>query len=146
MLVHLWHRKQQHHLICLVERHRKRTIIIIIPQPNIFTETRTQKSFRVCGLSSCNLLAKSNSFVLCVVLLLCLVSELQKPSGLERRTVFRGCGRCSCSLLTEINNFGLGTILISYLLSEIQKPSSSRQEPRTVIRVLDVVAVISSPK
>jgi hypothetical protein len=55
-------------------------IIIIIPKPNIFTETLTQDSFRVCDLSSCNLVAETNSFVLCAVFLSCLVSELEKPS------------------------------------------------------------------
>jgi hypothetical protein len=66
--------------------------IIIIRKPNIFTKTRTQDSFRVCDLSSCNLLAETNNSVLCAVLLSCLASEIQKPSspGLEPRTVFIG--------------------------------------------------------
>jgi hypothetical protein len=50
----------------------------IVPKPNTFTETRTQDSYRVCDLSSCNLLAETNNFVLCAVLVSCLVSELQK--------------------------------------------------------------------
>jgi hypothetical protein len=49
------------------------------PQPSIFTETRTQESFRVCDLCFCNLLAETNNFVLCAVLLSCFVSELQEP-------------------------------------------------------------------
>jgi hypothetical protein len=66
-------------------------IFVIIPKPNIFARTRTQNSFTVCGLSSCNLLAETNNFVLYAVLLSCLFSELQKPSspGLEPRTVLR---------------------------------------------------------
>jgi hypothetical protein len=42
-------------------------MIIIIPNTNIFTEPRTQDSFRVCVLSSCNLLVENN-FVLCAIL------------------------------------------------------------------------------
>jgi hypothetical protein len=60
--------------IRIVEYHRKK-----IPKPNVFTETRTQGSFRVCDLSSCNLRAETNNFDLGAVLLSGLVSELQKP-------------------------------------------------------------------
>jgi hypothetical protein len=61
----------------------------IIPKP-IFTETRTQDSFRVCDLSFCNLLAETNNFVLGASLPSCLISELQeRPSpGLELTTHF----------------------------------------------------------
>jgi hypothetical protein len=51
----------------------------IIPKPNIFTETRTQGSFRVRDLCSCNFLAETNNFGLGAVLLSYLVSELQEP-------------------------------------------------------------------
>jgi hypothetical protein len=37
---------------------KKKNIIIINPKCNIFTEARTQDSFRVCDLSSYNLLAE----------------------------------------------------------------------------------------
>jgi hypothetical protein len=74
---------EPNHSIRIVEYHRKIIIIIIIPKPNIFNETRIQGIFRVCDPSSCNLLAETNNFVLCVVFLLCLVSELQKPPSLE---------------------------------------------------------------
>jgi hypothetical protein len=49
-----------------------------------------RKVFGVCDLSSCNLLVQTNNSVLCAVLLLCLLSKLQKPSspGLEPRLVF----------------------------------------------------------
>jgi hypothetical protein len=61
----------------------------VIPKPRIFTETRIEYSFRVCDLSSCNLLSETNNSVLCTVLS-CLVFELLKPSspGLEPRTFF----------------------------------------------------------
>jgi hypothetical protein len=70
----------------IVEYYRKK----IIPKPKIFTESRTQDSFRVCDFSSCNLLSDKNKFCLDAVLLLCLVLELHKTSssGLEPRTVF----------------------------------------------------------
>jgi hypothetical protein len=42
----------------------------IIPKHKIFTETRTQDSFRVCDLSSCNLLSETNKFCLGAVILL----------------------------------------------------------------------------
>jgi hypothetical protein len=69
----------------IVEYYRK-----IIPQPKIFNETRTQDSFRVCDLSSCNLLSETNKFCLDAVLLLCLVLKLHRTSwsGLEPKTVF----------------------------------------------------------
>jgi hypothetical protein len=107
-------------------------IIITIPKP-IFTETQTHASFRIYDLSSFNLLPKANTFVLCVFLLSCLVSELQKISlpGLEPRTVSRHCVRCSCTLLTETKNFYHGAVLLSCLLSELQKTASSRLGPRT---------------
>jgi hypothetical protein len=89
-LVNLYCPKISHrpeHYIRINEYHRK---IIIISKPNIFTETRTQGSFWVCDLSFCNLLAETNNLVLFAVLLLPLVSELQKPSSpeLEPRTAF----------------------------------------------------------
>jgi hypothetical protein len=37
-------------------------IIIITPKSNTFTETRTRDSFRICDLSSRNLLAETNIF------------------------------------------------------------------------------------
>jgi hypothetical protein len=77
--------------VCHPEGHVSLNIIEkIIPKPKIFTETRTQDSFWVCTLSSCNLLSETNKFCLDVVLLLCLVLELHKTSssGLEPRRVF----------------------------------------------------------
>jgi hypothetical protein len=75
------------HSICVVEYHR----IIIIPKGNINTGTRTQD--RLSGLwpYSCNLLFEINKSAFGVVLLSCLVSELQKPSspGLELRTLWK---------------------------------------------------------
>jgi hypothetical protein len=87
-------------------------IITIISKSNIFTETRNQYSFQICDLSSCNLLAETNNFVLCPVLLSCLVSELQKLSSprLELRTVSSGLWPLSCNLLNETNNFVLGDV------------------------------------
>jgi hypothetical protein len=43
----------------VVEYHTK-----IIPKPKIFTETRTQDSFRVCDFSSCNILAETKFCIL----------------------------------------------------------------------------------
>jgi hypothetical protein len=52
-------------LYCLKAYHRPDHLYVllnitekIIPKPNIFTETRTQDSFLVCDVSSCNLLAE----------------------------------------------------------------------------------------
>jgi hypothetical protein len=53
------------------------TTIIIIPKPNNFTKIQAQYNFPFC---SCNLLAETNNFVFCVVLLLLSVSELRNPS------------------------------------------------------------------
>jgi hypothetical protein len=63
----------------------------IILTPNIFTETRTQDSFWICNLSSCNSLFETNNFGLGAVLLSCLVSELQEPPSpvLKLRTFSR---------------------------------------------------------
>jgi hypothetical protein len=95
------------HSIRIVECHRK--IIIIIPKPNIFVDTRIQDSFRVCDSGSSNHIAETNNFVLCTVLS-CLVSELLKSSssGLEPRTVVRDCRLCFCNLLFETNNIDIG--------------------------------------
>jgi hypothetical protein len=133
--------------------------IIIIPKPNIFTETRTQDTFLVydlnscnllqnpssprlelrtdfrgCGLCSCNLPADTNNFGIDAVLLPCLVSELHKPSspGLKPRTDFRGCGLFSCNLPAKTNHFRLSAVLLSCLVFELQKSSSPGIEPRTV--------------
>jgi hypothetical protein len=102
---------------------------IIIPKPSIFTKTRTQGSFRVYDLSSCNL-AETNKFCLGAVLLSRLVTDLQKPSssGLEP-TTFSAVWPFFCNNLTETNNFGLGAVLLSCLVSELQKSSSLGIEP-----------------
>jgi hypothetical protein len=52
-------------------RNSRRRFVIekIIPKPKIFTETGTQDSFRVCALSSCNLLAETNKVALGAFLL-----------------------------------------------------------------------------
>jgi hypothetical protein len=109
----------------------------IIPKPNIFIETRTQDSFRICDPSSCNIVDETNNFVLCAVLLSFLVSELQKPTSprIEPRTFCRGCGPHFCNLLFETNSFGLDAVLLSCLVSELQKPSSSGIELKTVFWV-----------
>jgi hypothetical protein len=56
----------------------------------IFIGTRTQDIFRVCDLSSCNLLAETNKFCLGAFFFSCFVYGLQKSSssGFEPRTVF----------------------------------------------------------
>jgi hypothetical protein len=106
-------------LYCLKAYHRPDNAIcmkiFIIPKPNIFTETRTQDNSWICHLSSCNLLAETNNFVLCTILS-CLVSQL--PSlAIEPRTVFQGCDLCLCNLLSEINNSVLGTVLLSCIVT-----------------------------
>jgi hypothetical protein len=76
---------------CRVEGYVSLNIMVrITPKPKIFTDARTQDSFQVCFLSSCNHLSEWNKFWLGAVLLLCLVLELHKSSslGLERRTDF----------------------------------------------------------
>jgi hypothetical protein len=49
-------------------------------------ESLKLKTFRVCYLRTCNILAKINDFVFRNVLLSCLVSDLHKPSlpGIEQ--------------------------------------------------------------
>jgi hypothetical protein len=118
------------HLIRIVEYQRK-----IIPKSNIFTETRTQDSFRVRGLGFCNLLGETNNFVLCAVLLSCLVYKLQKPSSprLAPRTVFGFVTLVPEKFLAVTNNFVLCAVL-SCLVSELQKLSSLELEPRTFFR------------
>jgi hypothetical protein len=123
------------HVICHPERHVSLIMEKIIPKPKIFTETRTQASFRVWHLSSCNLLSEINKFCLGAVLLLCLVLELHKTysSGLEPGTDL--CyGVCFYNLLFETNNFGLGAVLLLCLVSELQKTSSLRIESKTIFR------------
>jgi hypothetical protein len=81
-------------------------IIIIIPQPNIFTDTRTQDSFRVCDLSSCNLFIETNNFGLGNVLLLCVVSKIQKSLslGFEPRTFSQSFDLSKLSLFLVSRN------------------------------------------
>jgi hypothetical protein len=70
--------------VCHPEGHVSLSIIDkIIPKPKIFTQTRTQDSFRVCDLSPCNLLSERNKFCFGAVPLLCLVLELHKTSSSE---------------------------------------------------------------
>jgi hypothetical protein len=79
------------HVVCHPDGHISLNIIEKInPKPKIFTETRTQDSFQVCALSSCNLLSETNKFCLGAILLMFLVLELHKTSssGLEPRIVF----------------------------------------------------------
>jgi hypothetical protein len=63
----------------------------IITKPNIFNGTRNNVRFCVCCLCCCNLLAETNNSDFGVVLISCLVSELQEPptQGLELRKMFR---------------------------------------------------------
>jgi hypothetical protein len=58
------------------------------------------------------------TFLLCAFLLLCVVSELEKPSSpeIEPGTVLRSCVPCLCNL--------------ACLISELQKPSSLGIESR----------------
>jgi hypothetical protein len=106
---------------------------IIISKPNIFTETRTQDSFWVCDLSSCNL-AWTKKFCLGAILLLVLSFRATETVfiGTGTQESFRVCDLSSCNLLFETNKFGPGTVLLSCLDSEQQKQSSSEIELRTV--------------
>jgi hypothetical protein len=102
-----------------------------------FTRRQIQESFGGRGFCFCNLLFETKNFGLGAVLVLCLVSEVQKPSspGIEPRTVFGdGCGPYFCNLLFETNNFGLGSVLLSCLVSELQEPPSPGIELRTLFR------------
>jgi hypothetical protein len=105
----------------------------LIPKSNIFTLTQTKNSFQVCDLSFCNILAKTKDFVLCAILLSCLISKLWKPSslGCEPWANFQGCGLRSCNLI-KTNNFGLGAVRLLCLVSELQKSSLLGTEPRRV--------------
>jgi hypothetical protein len=79
------------HVACHPESHISLNITErIILKPKIFIETRTHYSFRVCDLSSCNLLSETNKFCLGAILLVFLVLELHNTSssGLEPRAVF----------------------------------------------------------
>jgi hypothetical protein len=83
--------RRMRHVVCHPEGHASLNIIEkIIPKPKIFTETWTQYIFRVCDLSSCNLLSETKKFGIGAVLLLYLVLDLHKTSlsGLEPRTDF----------------------------------------------------------
>jgi vesicle coat complex subunit len=109
-----------YHSIRIVEHHRNIfiiIIIIIISKTYIFTETRNQDCFRVCDLSSCNLLAETNNFVLYAVLLSCLVSSY-------RNHIHRDSNPGQF-LLFETNNFALSAVLLSCLVSELQELPSS---------------------
>jgi hypothetical protein len=50
------------HSIRIVENHGKQIINTGMPKPNIFTGTRTQERFRVCGFCSCNVPAETRSW------------------------------------------------------------------------------------
>jgi hypothetical protein len=63
------------HSMHIIEYHRKK--LSLNPTSSLGLEPR---SFRVCDLSSCNLLAEANKFCLGAILLSCLVSKLQKTS------------------------------------------------------------------
>jgi hypothetical protein len=105
------------HVVCQPKGHISLNIIEnIIPNPKIFTETRTQDSFRVCGLSSCNILSETNKFCLGTVLLLCLVLELHKTSssGLERRTDF-GVVAFVSIIFFSTHNCCLGALILPCL-------------------------------
>jgi hypothetical protein len=55
--------------LCHLEGHVSLNVVEkIIHKPQIFTETRIQDSFRVCDLSSYNLLSETNKFCLGAVL------------------------------------------------------------------------------
>jgi hypothetical protein len=77
------------HVVCHPGDHVSLNIIEKISlNPKIFTETRTQFSFRDFDLRSCNLVSETKKCCLGTILLLCLVLELHKTSsGLEPRTV-----------------------------------------------------------
>jgi hypothetical protein len=126
--------------ICLIIRYVSLNIIknAAIRKTNIFTETRAQNSFRVCNLSSCDLFAEINNFVIYAVLLSCLVSELQKTSspGIELRTALRGCDLCFCNILFKTNNFDPGAVILSCLVSELQETPSPGLEPGNFSGVL----------
>jgi hypothetical protein len=108
----------------------------LILNQKIFTETRTQGSFRVCILSTCNLLSDTNKFCLRTLLLLCLVLELHKASRQDSNPgQISVLWRLFFYLLFETNNFGLGAVLLSCLVSELQKPFSLGIEPRTIFSV-----------
>jgi hypothetical protein len=59
---------------------RRSIVLSFRATKTFFIGTRTQDSFQVCDLSSCNLLAETNKFCLGALLISCLVSEVQEPS------------------------------------------------------------------
>jgi hypothetical protein len=73
---------RHYHLICAPEQHTKNN-----PKSNSFTKTQTQGSFRFVTLISV-ISCQNKEFFLCVVILLYIVSKLQKPPapGLDPRT------------------------------------------------------------
>lgn len=109
-------------LYCLKAYHGlDHLICIILPKSNIFNETQTQSSFQVCGHSLFNILTKTNHFVLCTILLSCLVSKIHKnlhwawnPGQIFRGMVLFLYSPCQNKQLC------LG-VLLSFLVSELQK-------------------------
>jgi hypothetical protein len=90
--------------IRIVELHRK----IIIPKPSNFTWPRTQDSFWVRDLCTCNLLAETK--VLCRSIVLSFRATETIFIGTRTQDIFLCFDLCSCNVLAETNNFGLGAV------------------------------------
>jgi hypothetical protein len=120
-------------VMCLPEGHVSLNIIEkIIPKSKIFTETRTQESFRVFDRSSCDLLSETNKFcrLVAVLLVLSFGATLNFLVRTRAQDSSRCCGCCFYNLLFETTNFGL----LSCLFFELQKPSSLGIEPGIIFQ------------
>lgn len=110
-----------------------------------YRNTNPGQILRVCSLCLSNILFKTNTLDLGVVLSW-QVSELQVPTspGHEPKTVIfsRACGLRSYNMLFETNNCFACTILPSYLVTELQEPPSSGLELRTTFRNFDLSEIL----
>jgi hypothetical protein len=100
---------------------------LLLLSPSL-TETSSlrqeSRAFLVCDLSSYNILAKTNNFILCASLLLCLIPELQKKLTWTRtQYTLCGYGHWNCNLLVKTNNFGVGDFVMCSLSKILKTPS-----------------------
>jgi hypothetical protein len=125
-----------------VEYYRK-----IVPQPFVFTETRTLYSFRVYDLSSCNLLSETTKFCLGAVLLSCLVLELHKTSsGLEPRTDFGVVAFFSIIFSSKQTILFLASFIYRAWYPSYRNHLHWESNPEQIFGVLVLVSAISSSK
>lgn len=105
---------------------------VTVVSPDVFTDTRTQCSFRICDIW------------FSAVHLSCPVTKLQKFSmGFEPTTVFRSSGLGFGNLISGPSNFLLRVILLPRLLYQLQEKPTAGLELRSIFRSFDFSVIYS---